>query len=127
MSEAPTPTDGVVPGQRPPDGDPARQDVLEVVAVHLAHAELALDDEDARLHRPHGAQREVRDAVDGQPGRDLDDERVLPLVRRVAAGPGRRGEPRRELALQVRQQQVDPQFRRCGSGGAHAPSPATGK
>jgi Ser/Thr protein kinase RdoA (MazF antagonist) len=32
MSEAPTPTDDVVPGQRPPDGDPARHDVLEAIA-----------------------------------------------------------------------------------------------
>ena len=45
-------------------------------------------------------------------GRHLDDQRVLALERRVAAGPGRRSQVRRELPLQVVDRQVDPQLHR---------------
>ena len=56
----------------------------------------------------------VLDLADFPLARDmqrLDDERVLALEGRVAPGPGRRAHVRRELALQVLQQEVDPQLR----------------
>ncbi len=78
--------------------------------MHLEHAELPLDEQDARLDRGHRAQRQVGDPLDGQRGRNLDDERVLPGERRVAAGPGRRAQVRGELRLQVLDEQVYPQL-----------------
>ena len=42
-----------------------------------------------------------------RPGRDLDDQRVVALDRRVAAGAQRRAEVGRELPAQVGDRQVD--------------------
>ena len=54
-------------------------------------------------------QRQVGDPLDGQRGRHLDDERVLPGERRVAAGPGRGAQVRGELRLQVPDEEINPQ------------------
>jgi hypothetical protein len=85
--------------------------VLQVRAVHLEHAELALHEQDARLDTGHSAQREIGDPLDGQRRRHLHDERVLPGERRVAAGARRGAQVRGELRLQVSHQEVDPQLR----------------
>ena len=89
---------------------PGPPDVGQVTAVHLEHAELPLDEQDAGLDRGHRPQRQVGDPLDGQRGRHLDDERVLPGERRVAARPGRSTQVRGELRLQVLDQEVDPQL-----------------
>ena len=78
--------------------------------MHLQHAELPLDEQDAGLDRGHRAQRQVGDPLDGQRGGHLDDERVLPGERGVTAGPGRGAQVRGELRLQVAYQEVNPQL-----------------
>ena len=82
-------------------------DERRVGRVDLEHAELPLDEVDPRLDLGHGLEREVDDALDREAGRDLDDQRVLALDRRVAAGAQRRAEVGRELPGQVRDRQVD--------------------
>ena len=79
--------------------------------MHLEHAELALDVQDPGLDRGHGTHREVEHALDRERGRHLDDEGVLTGERRVAAPARRRAHVRRELGLQVLQEQVDPEVR----------------
>ena len=106
---------GAQPGQ---DRLPGPLDVAEVAAVHLEYAELPLDEQDARLDRGHRPQRQVGDPLDGQRGRHLDDERVLPGERRVPAGPGRGAQVRGELRLQVTDQEIDPQLGPAGRSGA---------
>ena len=100
---------GAQPGQ---DGLPGALHVGQPGAVPLEHAELALHVQDAGLHGGHPAQRQVGDPLDGQGRGDVDDERVLALHRRVAAGPGRGAQVRRELPLQVLDEQVHPELRR---------------
>src|SRR5215469_5374354 len=110
---------GAQPGQ---DRLPGPLDVGQVGCVHLEHAELPLHEQDARLHGRHGAQHQVGDPLDGEPGRHLDDQRVLALERRVAAGAGRRAQVRRELPLQVPDEQVDAELRgRRGYGHPYSP------
>ncbi len=86
--------------------------LVEFAAVQLEDTELALHKQDARLDGGHGAQRQVGDPFDGKPWRYFDDERVLALQRRVAAGAGRRSHVRSELRLKVGHQQVHAQLRR---------------
>ena len=86
-------------------------------------------------------EREVGHALDRQPRRDLDDQRVVALHRRVAARPRRRAHGRRELPAQVVDRQVDAELDRrqargsalrsrsaCrarrGAAGSRAPRPA---
>ena len=92
------------------DGLAGPPHVLQVPAVHLQHAELPLDEQDAGLDRGHRAQRQVDDPLDRQRGGHLDDERVLPGEGRVAAGPRRGPQVRGELRLQVAYQEVNPQL-----------------
>jgi hypothetical protein len=96
---------------------PGPAHIVEIPSVHLEHAELPLDEQDARLDRGHRAQRQVGDPLDGQRGRHLDDERVLAGERRVAAGPGRGAQVRGELRPQVAHQEVDPQLGAVGRRG----------
>ena len=91
-------------------GGLVRPYVVIVPAVYFEHAEVTLDEQDARLDRGDRAQRQVGDPLDGQRGRHLDDERVLPGERRVTAGPGRGAQVRGELRLKVPDQEVDPQL-----------------
>jgi hypothetical protein len=78
--------------------------------MHLEHAELAFHEQDPRLGRRRGAQRQVGDPLDRQPGCHLDDQGVIAFHRRVAAGPGGRAEIGGELPPQARDRQVDPQL-----------------
>ena len=94
------------------DGLPGPAYVVQVPAVHLEHAELPLDEQDARLDRGHRAKRQVGDPLDRQRGRDLDDERVLPGERRIAAGADRGAQIRGELRLQIAHQEINPQLSR---------------
>ena len=78
--------------------------------VQFQQAELALGEQNTRLHIRRGLQRQIDDAVNRQRGRDLDDEAVLALEGRVAAPARGRAEIGRELRLQVMDRQIDPQF-----------------
>src|SRR3712207_1734784 len=78
--------------------------------MDLEHPGQALDEVDPRLHLGHRPQGEVDDALDREGGRDLDDQRVVALHRRVAARTQRRPQVGRELPAQVRDREVDPQL-----------------
>src|SRR5215813_3761863 len=86
--------------------------------MHLQHAEVPLDEQDPRLDR-FGAQREVGDPFDRQPGRHLDDQCMITFGGRVAPCPGRGSEIGGELPLQPADRQVDPQLRCWGRGSGH--------
>jgi hypothetical protein len=79
--------------------------------VHLEDAELPLDEQDARLDGRHGPQSQVDHPLDRKTRCDLHDQRVLTLEGWVPAGSGRSTEVGRELALQILDEQVDPQLR----------------
>src|SRR6266498_3716316 len=92
---------GVQAGQ---DRPPRVLDLLEVGPVHLKDAELALDEQDARLDGRHRARRH------------LHDERVLALPWRVASRTRGRSHEGGELAPKIPHEQVHAQLRRwvCG-------------
>ena len=69
--------------------------------MHLQHAELALDEMDARLDVGHRLEREVDDVLDRQAGVTSTISARSPSIARVAAGAQRRAEVGRELPAQV--------------------------
>jgi hypothetical protein len=96
-------------GTGPVEDSPAGpDDVLEDPGVQLEDAELPLDVQDPRFHGGHRLERQVDHALDRQRRRHLDDQGVVPLERRVAAGAGGRAHVRGELLLQVLHEQVHP-------------------
>jgi hypothetical protein len=66
------------------DGGARVADVALIVGVHLQQAVCALDDLQRR-HHARGLERHVGHPVDGDPGRDLDEQRGLARHRQEAA------------------------------------------
>ena len=92
--------------------------------MDFENPELPFDEQDARLEIGIGLQREIDHPLDHQAGRDLDDQRVLARIGRIAARPGRRAEIGGKLRLQAFQREIDPQvaLRGCFAIRSHVPA-----